>query len=307
MPPVIIHPDCTATSARKLADDTGWQRGRSYVRRDSIVVNWGYSEQPIMPHTPPDTVLNPFDSVARVVDKIGALDSMSRTSNINVPPFLRSGRLPDDGSLWVIRPAVHSEGSDFNTSRGGSTLRAGEHATKYIRGNEWRIWFTSYGGAFRAMTAKRVPMTTQGQRASDLCRSSWGYSFADNPFPQQLEMAKRAVAHFGLNYGAIDMIWNDEEGKWFILEMNSAPSLDHDRVFTFIRHGIAEMIGSINTAILRQTAARREESDERDERRPSSSSAPQRNPDPAVSIVVVTPDGMRRLILPPGTRIETVR
>ena len=41
-----------------------------------------------------------------------------------------------------------------------------------------------------------------------------------------LEEARRAIKALGLDFGAVDIIWNDKQGKAFVLEVNTAPGLE---------------------------------------------------------------------------------
>lgn len=47
-----------------------------------------------------------------------------------------------------------------------------------------------------------------------------------NPPVDVLEQAVKAVKALGLDFGAVDVIWNDFEGKAYVLEVNTAPGLE---------------------------------------------------------------------------------
>ena len=45
-----------------------------------------------------------------------------------------------------------------------------------------------------------------------------------------MRQAQKAVRFFGLDFGAVDVIWNDHEGKAYVLEINTAPGLEGETV-----------------------------------------------------------------------------
>lgn len=40
------------------------------------------------------------------------------------------------------------------------------------------------------------------------------------------EQAVKAVQSLGLDFGAVDLIWNQKEDKWYVLEVNTAPGIE---------------------------------------------------------------------------------
>ena len=244
---VTIHYNrCTQDSADRLVDRLGTDMQRS----DHLVINWGVSDGG---RTERDelhlrTILNHPDKVATAVNKPKAINLMLR-HGISTPPIrqvdytLRSVTIAEEGQ-WVVRPNEHSEGSDFRVMRAPFSLAAGHYATRFIPDTrEYRVWFTAHDPAttiISTMMAKRVPMASRGQSDNDACRSSFGYAFTSrgsdfslNNMPKLKEQVQKVVNTFGLNYGAIDCLWSETERKWYILEVNTAPSLDHDLVMGF--------------------------------------------------------------------------
>jgi D-alanine-D-alanine ligase-like ATP-grasp enzyme len=47
-----------------------------------------------------------------------------------------------------------------------------------------------------------------------------------NPPAAVLDAAKKALAATGLDFGAVDVIWNQHAGRAFVLEINTAPGLE---------------------------------------------------------------------------------
>lgn len=51
-----------------------------------------------------------------------------------------------------------------------------------------------------------------------------------NPPPAVLDVARRALLASGLDFGAVDVIWNENEQKAYVLEINTAPGLEGQTV-----------------------------------------------------------------------------
>ena len=78
--------------------------------------------------------------------------------------------------------------------------------------------------------------------------------------PQQvLDQAKLAVKATGLDFGAVDIIWNNLQEKAYVLEINTAPGLEGQSVETykkFLNELLAEVGRAQERAALRGRAVR---------------------------------------------------
>ena len=195
------------------------------------IINWGRSDAPDN-----EKVINKGCYVAKSVDKAQYLKDLN-SNHVSCPPVTREGTRADHGS-WVLRPNTHEEGNDFhihNCEEDGSLIvDEGYHATRFISPTrEYRIWFAGN----RYMTAKRIPRPSEDE-TDETCRSKWGYRFVEDNFPGAIELCNKARQVVPLQFGAFDILWATEERKWYILEVNSAPSLDHSSVRSFMVPGI---------------------------------------------------------------------
>lgn len=213
-----------AVSGTRLGYPCVTDAGR--IPSGATVIRWGDSQSPESRSW--HAVLNKKSVLQLSVDKLAALESMSRV--VKTPEIFQEGsRLPR--GRFVVRPASHAEGSDFNVRDGGYVVPTGHHATRLIEpSREYRVWFVRSN----YFVAKRVPRTSEGQTADDLCRSKWGYQFQPQCFPKLAEEMAKARQAIPLDFGAVDVLWKDGDGDvpgaYYFLEFNSAPSLDHDRV-----------------------------------------------------------------------------
>jgi glutathione synthase/RimK-type ligase-like ATP-grasp enzyme len=66
-----------------------------------------------------------------------------------------------------------------------------------------------------------------------------GFIFARNedkkPPQDVLDQSVAAVVHCGLDFGAVDVVWNKYHGQAFVLEINTAPGLEGETVETYTR------------------------------------------------------------------------
>lgn len=226
----------TATSAVKI----GYKVASisDIVNRREVIIRWGHSGGSEFPR-----VVNRAEAIIRAADKPLALRLMA-AAGVNVPTVFAAGAtLPEvRGVKYVIRPDSHAEGNDFTLVSGGQRVPSGHHATKFIQPTrEYRYWFSGGDG----ITARRVPRHSEGQTDSDPCRAKWGYGSTRIPFSAQRREAEKAIRVCGLDLGAIDMLWAMDENKWYILEVNSAPSLDRQDVRDFMIRGINQAVARL--------------------------------------------------------------
>ena len=219
----------------------------------SNVIRWGNGLEPDKPGWA--AVYNKASVLAVSTDKLAALQSLART--VKTPELRTEGQRITEGK-WVVRPANHAEGSDFELRDGPFTVDSGCHATRFVPDTrEYRVWFIRD----KYLVAKRIPRATEGQRADDPCRSKWGYSFFTECFEKLAQEMAKARQAIPLDFGAADVLWTDDynrsgEGAWIFLEINSAPSLDHDRVLShFMRH-LGDLVASSPTPVVAPTVRR---------------------------------------------------
>lgn len=137
---------------------------------------------------------------------------------------------PDQARVmaWEIRlvgrPDKHYGGSEFYLCNGTNEVRDAieqgcTHFLEYIEG----------GREFRCHVAfgKSIKIAEKIGGDSVIRNFKHGSTFM---YPQDFNhkktlrnLSKKAVMCLGLDFGAVDIIWKDD--KWYVLEVNSAPSL----------------------------------------------------------------------------------
>ena len=199
-----------------------------------IVLRWGNSFAPRY-----ISEINPKHAIATNVNKFAArrmIGSVCRT-----PKTYEPGSTVEDNMIVIARPTSHSAGYSFRVKIGPVTLGGEEYATQALTPTkEYRVWFDIQR---RTMVGRRAPMSDKPEQAAEAlkpfpCRSKWGYEWISSPDAPLTTMCKQAADAIGLDMGAGDFLLYD--GKYYCLELNSAPSLDHDRLLTFMKHSVEE-------------------------------------------------------------------
>jgi len=229
---VFLYPYGPSNSARALARALG---GRVLRRVNSTyryrvgdkLINWGASRVPIR-----GEVVNKPEAVAVASSKLASFKQFL-DAGVTTVEFTRDQAT---ASTWGAKRRV--VGRDLDRGSGGRGIRVydvgepiGRHVfyTKYIR-KQREFRFHVYQGRVIRVLEK---LKRRGHDdANKFIRSHLnGWVFASNhlterPAPAPLyDLAIRAVAALGLDFGGVDIGWNERTGG-FVLEVNTAPGLE---------------------------------------------------------------------------------
>lgn len=223
MPRVFIYPYKQGSQgARNLARDLGARlirlNGSRYApRRDDVIINWGNTNCPF------PMALNASTAVAS--NKATTLSRLSE-SDVLVPPFTTNKQ---EAEQWVRDGHSVLARTILNGSEGRGIVFLEEHPevqarlfTRYVKKKkEFRVHVMN-GEVIRVQEKRR----RNGGEASKIRSYNNGYVFCVNDInePEHLrEIAIRAVGALGLDFGAVDIIWNQRENQCYVLEVNTAP------------------------------------------------------------------------------------
>lgn len=223
-------------SAQKLGFDTS-KHFAGYVKNYDAVIRWGNST--LFYNNEKETrlgefknVINPSAAIALNCQKNQAL---AKLSTVVPTPDLYKENVPD-GVEVVYRPWDHSHGRGFSTKKGPLAIDWGYYATQFIKTeNEFRVWFVGN----QTFCAKRVALNDNDTKAYP-CRSNWGYSYCDYVPTILHEHTLNAAKVIGLECGAADVLFYKR--KYYFLELNSAPTIDTNKLKTFFQNGINQLV-----------------------------------------------------------------
>lgn len=243
----IVSHNRKSKGAKALAKALGikqWPYGHDYseITTKQTFIAWGNTRVP-----PYDLlrVINPSEKVLEASDKTSFFTAMSKAAN---PP-----RLPEwttdpkialawtkDGDV-LARTLTNSSGGKGIVFYTEADLAEFLHAhlfTKYIKKMaEYRVHF-AFG--------KQIDVQKKGLR-HDIDREAVdkriqthqnGYVFMrhDLVVPGDVvEQARLAYAASGLDFGAVDVIWNAHYARAYVLEINTAPGLEGATVETYAK------------------------------------------------------------------------
>lgn len=204
----------------------------SNVRRNRFVINWGCSKQEEQPSC---FYLNRPSCVADSINKLKTFNILFGTTNI--PGYTtdkdEAQQWIDDGNMVVGRKTLvgHSGAGIvlFNHETITSNLECPLYVQYKKKRKEYRIHVFNGGIIDIQQKKKRA-----GGVASSYIRShanGWVFcrelDFLPNDATTQ---AIEAVNALGLHFGAVDVIWNEQEDKSYVLEVNTAPGLENTTV-----------------------------------------------------------------------------
>jgi hypothetical protein len=228
---MIIYPyNPTSQSARGLAKELGCKlmkaEGSKY--NGKFVVNWGCGK-PF--HVPVKCrVLNDPTSVGIATNKLKTFSALT-VSNVNHVPWTTNKA---DAQAWLnagqiviarLKLQAHS-GVGIEVVHPGGVLPDAPLYTMYVKKRkEFRVHVL--GGAVIHVSQKKKKV---GVEVDPLIRSHLkGWVFCQDGIvePNTLrQTAIDAVKALGLDFGGVDIIWNESKNQCYILEINTAPGIE---------------------------------------------------------------------------------
>lgn len=227
-------------SARALADSLGGRvlrlRGSTFVpRRDDVIINWGNTDQYRR------ATINGVDLRA-ATNKLNFFNRMRDTGNQNIIPefWTRREDIPNDafnnGGIVVCRTelAGHS-GAGIVLARNVNDLVRTPLYVRYVKKqDEYRIHVGRRGNESVLISVQRKARRQDHENPNWQIRNhANGFVFVRegvNPPASVIENAKQALRATGLDFGAVDVIWNEREQRAYVLEINTAPGLEGQTV-----------------------------------------------------------------------------
>jgi len=237
-------------SANDLSNALGIKRiahrvNSSFVSRpDKTIINWGATEIPDQFLV--NRVLNNPTSVSVAVDKGRSFDLLDM-HGVRIPPYTRSRDQVrswlDSGHLVFARTLTRA------SSGRGIVILDPEHPdnhetnaplyTRYIKKrHEYRIHVVN--GRVIDSQRKGLREDLRGTDADFRVRNlANGFVFVRNDghiTPNAVnDIAIRAVAALELDFGAVDILWNEREALPYVLEVNTAPGLQGTTLENYTR------------------------------------------------------------------------
>lgn len=239
-------------SASALAEATGARRIRRgnsrFVPSESkLVVNWGCSRvnAPVVLRDTVENILNKPSQVSIASNKLRSFEAMAQNGAINIPDFTTDEHVAaawlNLGDLVVGRQELSASGGagivlmePLDHERQGGDIRGIVTRlplyTRYIKKrDEYRVHV--FRGEVIAVQRKARRLDVPDPEVNWRIRNNaFGFTFARNEereLPEDLlQQALLAVEQLGLDFGAVDLIYNSHRNTSYVLEVNTACGLE---------------------------------------------------------------------------------
>ena len=213
---------------------------------NKIVINWGNSEG--SEELEKSEVINKPAAVKLASNKLSFFNHVK--DSVRVPFFTTDfneakAEILDKDAIVVVREKLtgHSgEGLVILEDEEDWEMYNHSRAKLYVKYvpkfNEYRIHVNA--GEVIDIQRKALRNDINREEANWHVRShANGFIFARNeeekPPQDVLDQSIAAVVSCGLDFGAVDVVWNKYHGQAFVLEVNTAPGLEGETVETYTR------------------------------------------------------------------------
>jgi carbamoylphosphate synthase large subunit len=217
-------------SARKLAEVLGCKllrTGKSKYKGGKII-NWGNAKAPDVKGE--YEILNPPFAVHTAIDKLRTFKALHE-AQVSTVPFTTDKAVAQD---WLLknktvfaRETQGHSGSGITVVSAGDPLPDSPVFTQYVKKKkEFRVHV--FADVAVDVTQKRK--AKDHENPNPLIRShknGWVFCRENITEPDDLRnVSIAAIKALGLDFGAVDVIWNEKQNKCFVLEVNTAPGLE---------------------------------------------------------------------------------
>lgn len=229
-----------STSAKSLAKALNIKRIKhnGKVIFPDIVINWGASQFNRSIVTP--LIVNHPYAVALAVNKLQAFNHLK--GNVGIPDYTES---LEEASRWLAEDVTIVErhtltghsGEGVRIVEPGQELQEAPMYVKYIaKKHEYRIHVFRDKVFFVQRKARQydVPIDEVNWKVRNI---KGGFIYA-NQNVDVADVAKEqaiiTIKALGLDFGAVDMIYNERHNKFYVLEVNTAPGLTNTTLDKYV-------------------------------------------------------------------------
>lgn len=237
----VYYSGASHITGQRLGDYLGVDHGRSMDRRYDYVIRWGTRSSGYIPN---ERTLNTRDSLRNASNKLESLKIL-RDSGIPVPEWTtdRDEIRETFGYPALGRTEQHTRGEDINLImqwRDAYLTSGNDYFLEYIPTDlEYRMHVID--GEVVKIHEKRL--RGEADNHPYIRNSETGWVFVEpRGNPPEESIAVDTLGSFGMDFGAVDVIVEEGTGDPYVLEVNSAPSLDENNLQIY-GDKFAEIIG----------------------------------------------------------------
>ena len=215
-------------SAKALSEALGIKRLKHEgpIARVDTLINWGSSQfQRIVSC---GNILNKPESIARTVNKLQAFNALK--GHASIPEYTESAV---EASKWLAEGVTIVErhkltghsGEGVRIVEPGGELQGAPLYVKYINKKEEYRLHVFRDKVFFIQRKARNKDIPDDQVNWKVRNHGNGFIFAHQGVDVPEEAKKEAITAIqalGLDFGAVDLIWNQKNNKYYVLEVNTA-------------------------------------------------------------------------------------
>ena len=188
------------------------------------IINWGSSSFPDFGSA---TVFNPDLSLAQ--NKLTAFEAF-RNAQVSVPDFWTNREeIPSDVYPVMCRTILtgHS-GAGIVIANSPEELVDAPLYVRYVKKkDEYRVHVLRDKVFFIQRKARKLDVATPNWMVRNL---AGGFAFVETPYESVsgavIDQARWALKAVNLDFGGVDVIWNDKTARAYVLEVNTACGLE---------------------------------------------------------------------------------
>jgi glutathione synthase/RimK-type ligase-like ATP-grasp enzyme len=207
-----------------------------------VIINWGNS----VPHeySKDSPYINAPAAVSTVCDKAEFFDHCGR-NGVRIPDYTRNicvaAELLRNGETVVERHLLtgHS-GAGIRIVTAVEDLQQARLYTQYIKKkHEYRVHVYRGAQGYAVFDVRRK-MRIRDHPNPDWQvrnhRNGFVYGLQDVVAPDDvMDQAVASMKNTGLDFGAVDVIWNEHQNKAYVLEVNTAPGLSGSTIGSYVK------------------------------------------------------------------------
>lgn len=197
--------------------------------RTPVLINWGSSGVPVQRQVTADRVLNPFNNVKTASDKLLSFTKFAENAQLSIPQWTTDPEVARTFGTVVCRTVLRGHsGNGIVLWEGQGDLPRAPLYTQYVKKkHEFRVHVMN--GEVIDVQQKRKRRDFDGEPDTKVRnhQNGWVYCRENLDIPNDLkDQALLAISTLDLDFGAVDLIYNERQNRSYVLEVNTAPGLE---------------------------------------------------------------------------------
>lgn len=243
----LLYHAASEETGERLGQYLGVPHGTSYDHGNyETVIRWGGRQR--IPADSSVDIVQPKQAIANASDKFNALQTLD-DAGVNIPRYTRDrDELGPNAEDYITYPALgrsqqHTQGNDIELImqwRDAYLTDGNHHFVDYIPTElEYRVHVIDD----EVIKVHEKRLRREADNHPYIRNQETGWVFV-NPREEEPDhqLAIDAVDALDLDFGAVDIIRAEETGEEYVLEVNTAPSLDENNLERY-GNALADQVG----------------------------------------------------------------